>query len=198
MDTNEEQQIRNDIERHCKAAYEMLPDELTPFVSYVERGFLDSKFEAQQWRLVCNVIQSYTRTNNLSPKLLQELSGAQEAIKLLDYRFLVFTLQQFSESEKKLIGECLYAMAQGTFVRDGDFFALLGFTREELLAIAEAWPDIAEARELVLYGITGSFSNLLNYPHHKEFELHKYTSASWDQVRELSDKWRSLRKQRHE
>lgn len=76
--------------------------------------------------------------------------------------------ESLAEMDKATVGEALRAAADAPFFPDREFHTLFGFEREELRAIADAWPRPAASHEDVTIAVHHSLRNLLGYPHNHE------------------------------
>jgi hypothetical protein len=89
----------------------------------------------------------------------------------------------------KIIKECLQAAVNGPFFPDWEFHTLMGFTREEIAAIAAAWPDSTEPDEQD-DAVNNVLNMLLGYPHGYESRWHEYSNATPAQIAQTLARWR--------
>lgn len=201
-------QLQSEIKEHAQTVYALLPEELTPFLAVVERHQIEKKAEQQEWRQVVMMVEAYARKNEFPSDLLRQLWLARRAMNLHDSLVAEEMMRRTSDAEKKVIGECLRALAHGPFIdNDSELHSVTGLTREELIQIAEAWPNLATAqakwrdyefsdfRSLGVYAVGQTLNNLLRYPHHKEHEWSNYISVSQEHIENVERNWRERRKQ---
>ena len=100
-------------------------------------------------------------------------------------------LTDLDANERRVLLECLRAVAGGPFFPDWEFHTLIGVKREEMQTIVDAWTGVDETDENVSVAINNSMINLLGYPHGREKDWPKYISVSPAEVRRIFDKWRS-------
>jgi hypothetical protein len=100
-------------------------------------------------------------------------------------------LADLSDSERRVIGECLACVASGEVILDDEEFqTFFGIGFPELQAVALAWPSVDDSVESVFLAINGSLNNLLGYPHGKMHLWPRYISASPSEVDRILSKWR--------
>jgi hypothetical protein len=100
-------------------------------------------------------------------------------------------LSQLSSKERKVIYECIKAVAEGPFFPDWEFQTLFGIERKELKSFVSSWPNIDDSDEAVILAINNSMANLVGYPHGKEREWRKYISVSPNEVSAILLEWKS-------
>jgi hypothetical protein len=100
-------------------------------------------------------------------------------------------MDNLSERDKQIIGECLDAFANGPFVPDWELPAVCGYERAELAKLAAIYPS-EENSKAMMWAINGAMNNLTGYPHRKEEELAKRVSASLEEIEAVYGKWRRL------
>lgn len=88
----------------------------------------------------------------------------------------------------QIIKECLDAAVRGPFFDDWEFDTLMGFTRDEIAAIAEAWPSFPEP-DVQADAVTSVLGNLLGYPHGYERRWHEYCSATLEEIARVRARW---------
>ena len=89
-----------------------------------------------------------------------------------------------------LIGACLDAVVKGPFFPDWEFGTLFGLSRDDVRAVAKAWPQNAAEPDTEL-AVRNTFANLFGYPHGQERELEEMVSASAERMREVWDRIKS-------
>ncbi|GAA2993618.1 hypothetical protein GCM10020229_02590 [Kitasatospora albolonga] len=92
-----------------------------------------------------------------------------------------------TERELRIVQECLDAAVHGPFFEDWEFQTLTGCTREEIAAIADAWPG--EVDEEAVQSVLG---NLTGYPHGRPLAWRRLISATPEEVGRLDDAWRAV------
>jgi hypothetical protein len=80
-------------------------------------------------------------------------------------------MRGLDQREMQLIGDCLWAAADGPFFEDWEFRALFGLERTEVKRIAAEWPRVNPDDEIVSLAVQNSLNNLLGYPHGLDAEL---------------------------
>jgi hypothetical protein len=100
---------------------------------------------------------------------------------------------RLSAKDKATVGEALRAAADGPFFPDWGFHPLFGLEREEVRAIADAWPKQAASQEDVELPVNNSLNNLLGYPHHIEIVWSQWISVEREQLNDLFDRLRGRR-----
>lgn len=101
-------------------------------------------------------------------------------------------LEQMSEADRRIIGECLKAATEGPFFPDWEFHILFGLYRWEVAEIAAAWPNVSHVDTRVMQAVNNSMCHLLGYPHGCEEEWPDYISASEKEVDRVFSEWRRL------
>ena len=111
----------------------------------------------------------------------------------------VSDMERLTDIEKRIIGECLLAAADGPFFKDEgaddpdwEFRSLFGLKREELARVAAAWPGVERHDESVALAVNNSLGNLLGYPHGHDKDWSDFISASVDEVAAVFERWRML------
>lgn len=187
------EELRREIRKHVEAAYALLPSPLEPAYPYRKRDDLKEKYEGKDWRELFNLLKSHSLVNNFSDELLHHLTATEELLGLYDRLGMKTAMEQLTDEEKRIIGECLRATALGPFfLDDWEFPTVFGVTHEEAVKIAEVWPNIEETDMTAKVIINNSINNLLGYPHGKHSEWSKYISVSPQQVDEILTKFRAL------
>jgi hypothetical protein len=188
------EEIKQEIQKHIEAAYALLPSKIEPAYAYRKRDDLKEAYERKDWRQLFAHLQSHSRVNHFSDELLLHVKTAEELYSVYDRLGLRAALEQLTEEEKRVIGECLNATAQGPFFLDNsrEFVALFGATHEEAVRIAETWPNIEETDMTAKAVINNSINNLFGYPHGKHDQWSRYISVSPRKVQDVFTKFRVL------
>ncbi len=92
---------------------------------------------------------------------------------------------ELTEKQKKIIGECLDAAANGPFFPEWEFSTLFGLERSEVAKIAKDWPNIDLDGAFVDLAINNALCNLWGYPIDKESAWDSLISVSRSEVGEL-------------
>ncbi|MEU4929539.1 hypothetical protein AB0G54_23980 [Streptomyces yokosukanensis] len=98
-------------------------------------------------------------------------------------------IERMSAKDLQTIRECLDAAVRGPFFPDWEFHTLMGFTREQIAAIVEAWPSFSEPDDLD-DAVNNVLNTLLGYPHGCESRWHEYSSATPQQIARVLARWR--------
>ncbi|MFG2305284.1 hypothetical protein [Actinacidiphila glaucinigra] len=98
-------------------------------------------------------------------------------------------VERMSTEDLQIIKECLDAAVSGPFFDDWEFGTLMGFTRDDIAAIAEAWPSFTES-DVQEDAVNGVLSNLLGYPHGYRRRWHEYCSATLEEITRVHARWR--------
>ncbi|GAA4886993.1 hypothetical protein ACFPM3_20495 [Streptomyces coeruleoprunus] len=98
-------------------------------------------------------------------------------------------IERMTDQELQIIKECLDAAVSGPFFPDWEFHSLMGFTRDEIAAVAASWPSppIADTEDDAVNNV---LTNLLGYPHGVESRWHECLPATRDQVAQVLARWR--------
>ena len=99
-------------------------------------------------------------------------------------------LSQLTAAETELVRRCLLAAVHGPFFPDEEFETLFGLRRQEVAAVADAWPP-DERREEVQLAIQNSMNNLLGYPHGRADAWDAHLQATVAEVERVFAKWRN-------
>jgi hypothetical protein len=94
-------------------------------------------------------------------------------------------LHRISDSDKAIVGQALRAAADGPFFPDWEFDTIFGLTRNEVRAIAHAWPNVELNRADVAVAVNNSLNNLLGYPLDEAEGWNRWISVSPSQLGEL-------------
>lgn len=185
------EEIKQEIQKHLEAAYVLLPAKLEPS-SYAKRKHLEQNYESKEWCQVFYYLRDDSSKNDFSTELLHHIKAAEELFNLYDRLGMTAALEQLTDEEKRIVGECLRAAAFGPFFPDWEFHALFGVDRDEAIRVAESWPNVEETDISVGYIINDSINNLFGYPHRKQDEWNNYISVLPKQVYDIYNKFRSL------
>ncbi|MFF4987377.1 hypothetical protein ACFY19_09315 [Streptosporangium saharense] len=98
-------------------------------------------------------------------------------------------VERMSPEDLQIIKECLDAAVNGPFFPDWEFPTLMGFTREEIAAIAVAWPFSSEPDEQKS-AVNNVLNMLLGYPHDRASRWHEYLDASPERIARVLARWR--------
>ncbi|MFI6967120.1 hypothetical protein [Streptomyces sp. NPDC050255] len=98
-------------------------------------------------------------------------------------------IERMTDHELQIIQECLDAAVSGPFFPDWEFHSLMGFTRDEIAAVAASWPSppLAGTEDDAVNNV---LNNLVGYPHGIESRWHEYLPATRDQVAQTLARWR--------
>ncbi|MGW1291048.1 hypothetical protein ACWD4N_47820, partial [Streptomyces sp. NPDC002586] len=75
------------------------------------------------------------------------------------------------------------------FFPDWEFHTLMGFTRDQIAAIAEAWPSFSKPDDQD-DAVNNVLNMLLGYPHGYESRWHEYSGATPEQIARVLARWR--------
>ncbi|MFJ3339245.1 hypothetical protein [Streptomyces sp. NPDC086766] len=91
-------------------------------------------------------------------------------------------VERMSAEDLHIIKECLDAAVHGPFFPDWELFhSLMGFTRDEIAAIAGTWPSYAEPDQQD-DAVNNVLNMLLGYPHGYWSRWHEYSDATPEQI----------------
>ncbi|MEM8855949.1 MAG: hypothetical protein AAGD34_19765 [Pseudomonadota bacterium] len=80
--------------------------------------------------------------------------------------------------------------AHGPFYPDREFGTLFGFTRKEIQALVDQWPDIDDSDEETYAAISNAMNNLIIYPIDNPHLWSDYISVSQSDVARIFSLWR--------
>jgi hypothetical protein len=101
------------------------------------------------------------------------------------------SLKKLSRREKRVVFECLRAIAVCDFL-DGCYFpTLMGIELSEFQTIVASIPYISDLEIKVCIAINSSMNNLLGYPHNCDDIWFQYISVPRKEVERVFHKWRS-------
>lgn len=103
----------------------------------------------------------------------------------------LYLLHPMSKSKlhRTVIRECLDAVVNGPFFPDWEFATLFGFTRQEIKAILDQWPDVDINNDLIKIAISKSFNNLTGYPINNEERWPEFISVSRNKLIKIYTGW---------
>ncbi len=84
-----------------------------------------------------------------------------------------------------IVGECLFAAADGPFFPEWEFQTLFGVDRALVRTVCAAWPQQTVTSEELMCAVIGSMNNLLGYPHGQEEAWSLYISVPPGRVRQV-------------
>lgn len=192
-----------EVKARVKAAYGALP---ATHKENLRRRGLGQFYEANDWRQVYYWLKNHARETGVArPEFLRKLSAAAEAIHAYHSAGMRSVLIGLTSWEKRVVGECLRAVAYGPFFRetdpdafwaeglwDPDFEIVFHMKGQELALVADLWPDVDASDEIVYDAINGSFNNLFHYPHGKHHLWSEYISTTPDEARDIYDWFKRL------
>lgn len=186
------EEIKQEIQKHLESAYALLPAKLEPYSPYAKREHLEQKYDSKEWRQVFYYLQNYSSKNDFSAELLHHIKAAEELFNLYDCLGMTAALEQLTDEEKRVVGECLCAAAFGPFFPDWEFHTLFGVDRDEAIRVAQSWPNVEATDISVGYIINDAINNLFGYPHRKQDKWNNYISVSPKEVYAIYNKFRAL------
>ncbi|MFI6298984.1 hypothetical protein ACIBEJ_45865 [Nonomuraea sp. NPDC050790] len=98
-------------------------------------------------------------------------------------------IESLSDRDLQTIEECLNAAVDDPFFPGWEFDTLLGFSRDELSVIAQAWPYTDHPTEQN-NAVNHLLNMLLGYPHEHWSRWHEYSSATPEEIEQLLARWR--------
>jgi hypothetical protein len=100
-------------------------------------------------------------------------------------------LNDLTEDERQIVGECLRAAVKGPFFPMWEFHALFGLEHHEVADIAFGPMPLDDAREEVKIAINNALNTLTGYPHKCGEEVwRKFIHVPPDEVRRILKKWK--------
>ena len=106
-------------------------------------------------------------------------------------------LERLRQVESQIVGEVLRGAADGPFFPDWEFQTLFGLYREEVRAIANAWPLPVVEPQTVIIAVNNSFNMLLGYPHRKDDVWPEWISVDRPALNELFNRLRGRPDESH-
>ena len=183
-------QAQQRIEKRLIIAYALLPPILLPN-RCTKPEELKAKYEAKDWRQVLILLQIFSATNDFPLELHQHIEAVYKLFSFYDSLGMSAVLNQFSDEEKHIVGECLHASVHGPFF-EGVLEDLFVVEQEEIIRIANIWPDIDPTDCSVSLVINDAFNHLLGYPHKKHEEWPQHISVSPANLYMIYHKFRKL------
>ncbi|QLE74706.1 hypothetical protein FGW37_26750 [Streptomyces rectiverticillatus] len=98
-------------------------------------------------------------------------------------------VERVTDQDLQIIKECLDAAVNGPFFPDWEFHTLMGFTRDEIGAIAASWPSFSDS-DTQDDAVNNVLNMLLGYPHGYESRWHDYSNATLEQIVQTLARWR--------
>ena len=92
-----------------------------------------------------------------------------------------------SSIEMETIRRSLRATVDGSFFPDWEFETLIGFSRDEIRAVYDAWPPQTFDRDGFGCAVIASLNSLIGYPHGKDAELIAYIPEGREAIRTALD-----------
>jgi hypothetical protein len=99
-------------------------------------------------------------------------------------------MSTLTQTECKVVRECLAAAADGPFFPDWEFHSLFGLNRDELRNVLSLWPDVDQKSVVTQLAINNTLNNLLGYPHGQDPAWDHFISAPPAEVSRIFYKWR--------
>jgi hypothetical protein len=104
------------------------------------------------------------------------------------------SLADLSEAEKKVVLQCLTAIADGDEIEDWEFYTRLGITRNALKSIVKRWPQIDEQPESGdSRAINNCFNEVCNGIWWAPHTWSSWFELSRDEVCSVYERWASCR-----
>jgi hypothetical protein len=95
---------------------------------------------------------------------------------------------RLSVPQRQLVGACLEAIAHGAYLPEWEFQTVMGNFRDEVCAVASAWPAVNGDTFLA---VNNTLNNLLGYPHGRWSELTEVLGVDEQAVAEVLKIWRA-------
>jgi hypothetical protein len=92
--------------------------------------------------------------------------------------------------QNKIIKECLNATLNAPFFPEWEFVTLFGFTREEVKAVLDQWPDADRTNTHIKFIINSSFNNLTGYPIANAEKWPEFISVPREKLLKIYTNWR--------
>jgi len=105
-------------------------------------------------------------------------------------------LADLTETELRVVGQCLRAAVDGPFFGEAEFETLFNLSREEVRDVAERFPNIDEFDEEPTgcddswLAINNTFANLVGYPRGQDQAWESHISVSREEVNRIFRKWK--------
>jgi hypothetical protein len=94
-------------------------------------------------------------------------------------------LDRMSDADRAIVGQALRAAVDGPFFPEWEFHALFGLMRNDVRAIADAWPNVDLTSSNVAVAVSNALNNLLGYPHGQDAAWSQWLSADRPKLEEL-------------
>src|SRR5438046_2616378 len=100
-------------------------------------------------------------------------------------------LRNLSESERRIVLQCMLAVRDGPFLHHNAFHARLAVTRDELMGLIDRWPDIDDTvpRSKERLAVNHCMATALNTYAVKDSEWPRWFDVTRDEVKRIYDKW---------
>lgn len=99
-------------------------------------------------------------------------------------------VDRMSPEDLRTIKQCLDAAVTGPYFPDWEFDTLMGFSRDEIAAIAAAWPTFPDP-DAQADAVNNVLNMLLGYPHGHSARWHEYSEATPEQIALVLARWRA-------
>jgi hypothetical protein len=96
---------------------------------------------------------------------------------VLDSPLHIMNIDHLSDADKAVVGQALRATADGPFFPEWEFHTLFGLARNEVRAVADAWPNVDSTDSNVALAVNNALTNLVGYPHGQEFAWPRWISV---------------------
>jgi len=98
-----------------------------------------------------------------------------------------------NEDDRRIIGDCLWAAADGPFFPDWEFHTLFGIEREVARQVAESWPDVDHESDDVDLAVNNSIVHLIGYPHRSQDAWSNWIRVNRHALPPILARWRGDR-----
>lgn len=187
-------EVKEQIKRHAQNAYALFPKEAAS-MGHMTAALVRQAAEQGRWQQVAYRISSLSRANQFSDKLLFELSLSMAASKTFTKLVAQELVRHISADGKKVMGECVRALAFGSFIGHINQFEIIsGFKYERVKGIAQKWAEL-EDNVLALAVAREAMGHIIGFSHGKESEWMDYISVPWEKVSEFYNEWQALEKE---
>lgn len=184
------EELMREIQGRVELAHSLLPSTIEGDSS---RATIEAHFASRNWRQTFYFLKAWRQNHDCSEELVQQVEKLEELFELYDLLGLKRASEQLTNEERRIIGECLAAMAHGPFfLNDWEFSLVFGAEYEVAVKVAEDWPNLSEIDATAGIVINNTMNNLLGYPHDKAHEWAKYISVSPERVEEVLRRFREL------
>src|SRR5580704_10236180 len=86
-------------------------------------------------------------------------------------------IDHLSDADKAVVGQALRAAADGPFFPGSEFHTLFGLPRNEVRAVADAWPNVDSTAADVALAVNNTLTNLVGYPHGQDLAWSQWISV---------------------